>query len=185
MAEAESWERLPGESSQAFSAFLIYLELGEERTTQKVSQKLDKSGTLIRRWSARWRWVERARLYDNHLTRIKQGATEKIAKEMRERQVKIALLMQQKTIQLLVNLQPEELTPLQALRLFEVGVKLERAARYELLRMDMGQIESVEQVETTPTKGDESLARYVLKDEEAIKLARQLLERQESVKNHA
>jgi hypothetical protein len=43
---------------------VAYCELGTQRSTAKVAQKLGKSTTLINRWSAQHHWQERVRQYD-------------------------------------------------------------------------------------------------------------------------
>jgi hypothetical protein len=54
-------ERQRGETVPAFEAFRAYVDLGPGRSVLKVAQGLAKSPTLIKRWSSRWRWVERVR----------------------------------------------------------------------------------------------------------------------------
>ena len=61
------WERQKGESEKAFEAFVTYRDMGEKRTLTAVAEKLQKSGTLIRRWKSTWDWAERVRAYDNEL----------------------------------------------------------------------------------------------------------------------
>lgn len=70
------WQRRVGESQQAFAAFQVYVELGAERSLGMVGQRLGKSKAICERWSAQWEWVARATAYDNHLSRIRQAATE-------------------------------------------------------------------------------------------------------------
>src|SRR4051794_14613864 len=53
------YERQPGEPSVAFGAFVVYRDLGPERSLQKVSQKYAKGIPILKRWSALHRWVER------------------------------------------------------------------------------------------------------------------------------
>jgi hypothetical protein len=49
--------------------FTVYQEMGRERSLPAVARRCTKSATLIRRWSSRWRWIERARGYDNFMAR--------------------------------------------------------------------------------------------------------------------
>lgn len=58
------WERRQGESAKAYQAFVIYRDLGAERSTSKVAQKLSKSEQLIRRWSAKHEWQQRVEAWD-------------------------------------------------------------------------------------------------------------------------
>jgi hypothetical protein len=73
------WYRLEGEGPQAYAAFRCYLELGAERSLDRVGRNLyptrrrpgrrrrkrGKTGRL-EAWSKRWRWVERALAYTDH-----------------------------------------------------------------------------------------------------------------------
>jgi hypothetical protein len=51
--------RRKGESAKAYAAFKLYIELGDTRSIPKVAAKCRKSETLLRRWSAKWKWQER------------------------------------------------------------------------------------------------------------------------------
>lgn len=73
------WERRRGESSQAFAAFQVYLELGAERSLGGVGQKCSKSVSLLSRWSTKWGWVARAEAHDAHLDAVRLAAREAAA----------------------------------------------------------------------------------------------------------
>ena len=123
------WERQQGESAQAFEAFSAYLELGPDRSIRAVGQKLDKSRQQIGKWSSRWRWQERIRAYDNELLRQEFETEKKAAKEMRERQISLSVLLQKKAFDALKALDTSELTPQEILRFISEGAKLEAANR--------------------------------------------------------
>jgi hypothetical protein len=63
-APENAWDRQPGESAPAFRAFREYLFLGGERSTRRVAQGLDKSHTLIGKWSSKHRWVARVAAFE-------------------------------------------------------------------------------------------------------------------------
>ena len=67
--DTEPWERLEGEGVKAYEAFSVYLELGEERSIRAVAKQLNKSTTLIGRWSRTYQWVERTAAYDVDIQR--------------------------------------------------------------------------------------------------------------------
>lgn len=71
------WEPQKGESIPAFQAFAEYRDMGEVRSLRAVAQKLDKSLTVIGRWSTRWRWLERVKDYEAYMDGIEQKAREK------------------------------------------------------------------------------------------------------------
>ena len=80
------WEQLANESPDAYEAFALYRDMAyrtvnakgdtvftdyvaSKRSVRTVVQELDKSLTQISRWSAKYRWVERAQAYDKHIDR--------------------------------------------------------------------------------------------------------------------
>ena len=75
-----AFEQQPKESNKAFAAFCIYLNMGEERSTLAVARRLSRSHQLMRRWSARWDWMERVRAYAAHLARVEREATEALVR---------------------------------------------------------------------------------------------------------
>lgn len=131
IAKSKPWERQLSESSQAFEAFSIYRDMGGERALRAVAQRLNKSLTIIGRWSTAWDWVERARAYDNDLARIAREQAAKRVKEMSDRHIRISMLMQKKALEALEQLEPDELDENTIIRLITEGAKLERSNRLE------------------------------------------------------
>lgn len=80
------WERQPGESTKAFAAFQIYLNLGYDRTYKGAyraySGRPDWDGDIasmvyFHKWTkAGIGWVKRADAYDEHMESIAQEAKE-------------------------------------------------------------------------------------------------------------
>ena len=80
----ESWERLPGESGAAYSAFCSYRDFGVERNIRKAvdasesdTGKRDKRYRVWRNWSTAFRWRERAAEYDRYTEKLKQAELRK------------------------------------------------------------------------------------------------------------
>lgn len=61
--------RMPKETEAAYAAFRCYAELGPARTLNAVAEILGRNRDNIGKYSAKWKWVERARLYDNRIQR--------------------------------------------------------------------------------------------------------------------
>ena len=70
MTTQNTWDRQPGESTKAFSAFRLYLDAGYERSVQGVAQKLAKSTNTIKKWAANFNWVARTSDYIQHMANI-------------------------------------------------------------------------------------------------------------------
>jgi hypothetical protein len=71
-----AFEQQPKESNKAFEAFSLYLTLGANRSLAAVAQKLDKSHTLIARWSTKFDWTARVRAHGAHLALIERESIE-------------------------------------------------------------------------------------------------------------
>ena len=130
---AEIWERLPNESSKAYQAFCIYRDLGVERSLEKVAQNRGKPGSKswLNTWSTKYHWVERAQAYDDYLEQEKRKEQEKAILEMVERHTKEAMALQQKALERLKTLNPDELTPRDVLNYLLEAMKVERLNRGE------------------------------------------------------
>ena len=92
------WERMDGESAKAFAAFCAYLELGDERSVRAVGQKLDKSRTQIGKWSAAFKWVERAAAYDAEQWRAEREQEKRDAQRSGARKSQVGMGMRNEKI---------------------------------------------------------------------------------------
>ncbi len=72
----EAWERQKGEPSKSYSLFKEYRDLGSKRTfpqiiklkkSEHTEEKNIPSLSQLKTLSSRWNWVERCRVYDNHM----------------------------------------------------------------------------------------------------------------------
>jgi hypothetical protein len=73
------FEQQPRESDKAFAAFRAYLDMGAERSTRAVGEKLGKSEGLMERWAAKFDWRSRVQAHAAHLALVERGAAEKAA----------------------------------------------------------------------------------------------------------
>jgi hypothetical protein len=81
------WVRHPQEPGDAYAGFEAYRDLGPERTLSEVFRH--KTGTALaqqasgkwRRWFKRYRWTERVKAWDDHLSAERQAEIEKAERE--------------------------------------------------------------------------------------------------------
>lgn len=130
--DTEPWERLEGEGVKAYEAFSVYLELGEERSIRAVAKQLNKSTTLIGRWSRTYQWVERTAAYDVDVQRKAHAQAVKKRRKMADRHISIALKLQEKALQALKDMDPSEIDPKNLVAFIREATKLERENRMEL-----------------------------------------------------
>lgn len=127
--EIQPWERQNGETPKQFEAFVVYRDMGEERSIQKVANQLAKSRQLLTRWSSANGWVERCTAWDNEQDRILRQEQLKDIRKMRERHAKIAEAGLIKAAQALKNMNPEDFKPGDIPKFLEACSKLERISR--------------------------------------------------------
>ena len=74
------FEQQPKETTKAFAAFSLYLNMGPERSLEGVRVKCGKSSRLIQRWSSRWKWTERGEGHAAYLATVEREAVEVVAR---------------------------------------------------------------------------------------------------------
>lgn len=130
-----TWEQQPDETSRAFAAFCMYRDMPPSiRSVRKVAQELGKSESLMRRRSARHRWIARASAFDGEQDRLRRAAARDEMIRMAERQARAGQVMQGRGIKRIAALSDQDvglLTALEAMRLVEAGIRIERTARGE------------------------------------------------------
>jgi hypothetical protein len=144
---AAPWEQMLDESAKAYAAFCIYRDLGPRRSLDEASRRYHgdsgqgaqpapsrrpprASGT-IRRWAQRCNWLVRAKEWDREAERIKQTEQHAAIQEMIERHAKESMMLQNKAIERLRQLRPEELKSRDILAYLIEAARLERLARGE------------------------------------------------------
>jgi hypothetical protein len=123
-----TFERMPGESAVAFAAFVVYRDVGPTRSIRKLRQEVGKSRAVLERWSVRWSWVERVRLWDAEVdANLRAENLERLQEDARRHHA-VAGLFLQKLVERLQAVRPEDL-PLSALpHYLDVAVKVQRLA---------------------------------------------------------
>lgn len=154
------WERQKGETEKAFEAFAIYRDMGEKRTFTAVAEKLQKSGSLIRRWKDRWEWQERVRAYDNELEKEARAKVVKDRKDMTERHINISMQLQKKALEALKTLKVETMSPKDIKEFIKMATDLERLNR--TLEEESGK----DKADTSASLADAIMAAYQKRKEE-------------------
>lgn len=127
--QAKPWEPLEVESSKNYEAFSIYRDMGTQRSLSKVAEKLQKSETLMGRWSGNYNWVERAAAWDAEQDRIMREEQVNEIKKMRQRHADLAYSMIIKAAKALKRIPDDEIKASDISRMVETASKLERISR--------------------------------------------------------
>jgi hypothetical protein len=142
---ATPWDQVAGESAKAYAAFCLYRDLGPRRSLDEASRRYHRgserevqsggrqpraSGT-IRRWARLWNWSARAQAWDQQAQRIQETEQQAAIQEMAQRHAKEAMMLQNKAVERLRQLRPEELRARDTLAYLVEAARLERLARGE------------------------------------------------------
>ncbi len=130
---AKAWDRREKESPQAYEAFMDYLtQQPSNRSIAAVSQSLAKSIPLLKGWSAKHEWVERARSFDGEnerkaLAQVQKKEVDRV-KSMRSRHRRVGRRAIELVAQMLERTDiAETMTLADAYRLMRGGLMLEKS----------------------------------------------------------
>lgn len=140
------WERQTGEGDKAWEAFVIYRDLGPDRSLRQVAKRLERSPGYLEELSRTKGWTERVAAWDAELDRQARKAQVAEITKMRKNHATLAVSMLTKAAKGLQLLPPEDLKAVDISRMVEVASKLERLARG-----DVGEVVEEREGETTPT----------------------------------
>lgn len=128
MARLQPWDIQEGESAKAYEAFAVYRDLGAERSIERVAETLHKDHTFLRKWSARYQWVERARAFDVAAALL--ASPKALADHARTlaRHARYGRLMAYKGARRIQSMKAKELAPADAAAFVVKGIAAERQA---------------------------------------------------------
>jgi hypothetical protein len=147
VSDGEPWERLPGETTLAYSAFRQYRDLGPTRT---VDQVRGVAPTSAQRWCSRWDWPARATAWDDEVHRLEDRHRLEAIRSMHETHQRAGRAAMAKAIAALQALQPAEIGASAAARLLELGARLERQTLLVSVDELQGRSPAVEDVGVDP-----------------------------------
>jgi hypothetical protein len=153
----ESWERLPGESGAAFSAFCAFRDCGLERNIRKAAicyanrpefdgrggatteqrqgtkpsnstQAIEKRYRVWRNWSTQFRWKERAADYDRYTEKLKQTEMRKTIEAQGEMHRQVTGKMLEVVKKKLEGMNPADLTQSTVTEWVSTAIRAERDA---------------------------------------------------------
>jgi len=135
MLPYESWERLIGETSLAYSAFCTYRNLGAERNIRKAVEsvegdetKQEKRYRVWRNWCAQFCWRERAADYDRYIEKLKQEELRKTIEAQGEMHRAVTGKMLDVVSKKLDTMKAEELTQGNVSEWVTTAIRAEREA---------------------------------------------------------
>jgi hypothetical protein len=131
----ESWERLPGESGAAFSAFCAFRDCGLERNIRKAAEGYEKDGAkrekryrVWRNWSTQFRWRERAADFDRYTERLRQEEMRKTIEAQGEMHRQVTGKMLEVVKKKLEAMNPDDLSQGSVTEWVQTAIRADREA---------------------------------------------------------
>lgn len=129
MAEPKPWEMQETDTPKSWEAFQVYRDLGKTRSLKKVAEQLQKSETIIGRWSGKHNWQERIAAWEVEQDRLIRIELTKDIGAMRKRHADMASAMLLKAAVALKKIPDDEIKASDISRMVEVATKLERISK--------------------------------------------------------
>jgi len=131
----DSWERLTGETSEAFYAFCVFRDFGMDRNILKAVESIEKDERVRlkkyrtwRNWAVKYRWNERAADYDRYIEKMKLSEVRKTIEAQGEKHRLVTGKMLDVVNKKLDLMNPEELTQGMVAEWTQTAIKAEREA---------------------------------------------------------
>lgn len=134
---AEFWERLPGETVGQYDKFCGYRDMkipgdpSSRRSIRALSGTIGSPKRYLDKLSSSLQWVARADAYDIEMERKARAQNEAAILKMRKDHAELASQMIKKAAKRLLLIPEEELSAADIVRMFDIGVKIERISRGE------------------------------------------------------
>jgi hypothetical protein len=126
VSERAAWDKRPGELLRAYEAFRTYRDAGQFRTLQVVADRTGVSVKTMRRWSAQHDWVARASAWDDEVYMLEDRRRLEAIRTMHDTHQRAARAAIGKALAALNAVDPGDIAPGAAVRLLELGTRLER-----------------------------------------------------------
>jgi hypothetical protein len=141
------WERLPGESSRSHAAFRQFREQNPAtRRLDDIAALVGVTGRAVRQWASKWDWWDRADAWDDECYRIDDVERLDAIRSMHANHRRAGRAVLAKALTVLNSLDPTEIPPGVAVRLLDLGAKLER----QTLIVSVRELQGVEDDESDP-----------------------------------
>lgn len=175
MAEVAAWERQPGETDGAWHAWTVMRDLPfKDRSHVKCAEVSGFRPGSVRTWADTWKWFHRLRAWDAELDRAYTVETLEERRRVGRANAQVGSLAIARLAEKLKAVEGRKLTPTQAARFGEVGLKLQQ--------MRLGSADAPR--DTVEEEGRKALGvddpdglMKAFRDPETLELARELADR--------
>ena len=147
--EREPWERESSETRRAYESFRAFRDLGPGRSLRALTETPigRRVPAHVERWCARWQWRRRADAWDDEHDRLDDAARLEAIRQMHRSHQLAGRVALSKALAVLQHLQPADIPAGAAVRLLDIGSRLERQMLSVSVAELQGQTSPVEHVD--------------------------------------
>lgn len=160
---AKPYERLKGESVQAFSHFVVYRDMGLQRSQRKTAAQVKINEHTISLHATKWKWQDRALMWDRMIDARSRKAQLDAVEQMQKRHIAMSQGLQNLTARELQKLIDKSQTTKKPI------LKPEQLARLMQLGMDSERLSRGEPTEIVAEPEAADLSNFTLKDLRSLK----------------
>ncbi len=143
--DLKPWDKQPGETEPAYTAFLAYLHMNETskfRNVCELSRTLAKSRQLLDGWKQKWKWQERVDAWDKELLEQERRNAISERKKMAKNHMTIGRALQHTALEALKKLgkSKKELYFKDIISALNIGARIEQEAveaEYKTKRLEL------------------------------------------------
>ena len=143
--ERLSWDMMPSESVRAYTAFCWYkdsiyatnedgnrtkeIDITKERSYRETARHFKLAPSAVQTYMTKFNWVKRCEAYDRYIALCVRQENDKKIKKMLNNHAIVGAAMVNRAAKCFASLPDEALGAADAIRMADVGVKIERQAR--------------------------------------------------------
>jgi Phage terminase small subunit len=124
--DRQAWDRRLREPTRAYEAFRRYRDAGPLRSLAPIAEHVGARASTVRTWSSRYEWAARAVAWDDEVHRLADQARLEAIRTMHDTHQRAARGAIAKALAALNSARPEDIPAYTAVRLLELGTRLEQ-----------------------------------------------------------
>lgn len=122
------WDQRPGETRNAYAAFIAYRDLGRRRSLRKLAAADGRTANAFARWNTDHHWQERVEAWDQHLDAERNAAAVEQARTMHDEWMNLSFKMLERAAEGLAAFADKDLSPKQVVDLADCSLRFAKAA---------------------------------------------------------
>jgi hypothetical protein len=121
-----SWERQQGEATTAYTAFILFCEMGPRRSCAVLAKRLGRPVRAIQSWALRHAWHQRAVAFDTFCDGLTLTVRIRESVRIGQLQARKAARQTKRLVNRLASIDPRRMSVSELMALLESSLRIER-----------------------------------------------------------